>query len=83
VWDYWIIYPAIAWALLTAADAWWVFGRKPISETAIRREIERQGGHAELKCTDGSVPGVMAALAAAVTRPGTRPIGPRPPCLHS
>ena len=44
VWNYWIIYPAIAWALLTAADAWWVFGRKPISETAIRREIERQGG---------------------------------------
>ena len=44
VWDYWIIYPAIAWVLLTAADAWWVFGRKPISESEIRREIERQGG---------------------------------------
>jgi hypothetical protein len=44
VWNYWIIYPAIAWALLTAADAWWVYGRKPIPETEIRREIDRQAG---------------------------------------
>jgi len=44
VWNYWIIYPAIAWVLLTAADAWWVFGRKPISENEIKREIERQAG---------------------------------------
>jgi len=44
VWNYWIIYPAIAWVLLTAADAWLVFGRKPISESEIKREIERQAG---------------------------------------
>ena len=44
VWNYWIIYPAIAWALLTAADAWRVYGRKPIPETEIRREIDRQAG---------------------------------------
>ena len=44
VWNYWIIYPAIAWALLTAADTWRVYGRKPIPETEIRREIDRQAG---------------------------------------
>jgi len=44
VWNYWIIYPAIAWVLLTAADAWLVFARKPISESEIKREIERQAG---------------------------------------
>ena len=43
VWNYWIIYPLGAWVLLTAARAWFVFGHKPISETEIRREIERQG----------------------------------------
>ena len=44
VWNYWIIYPLIAWVLLTAANAWWVFGRKPISEAEINREIGRQAG---------------------------------------
>ena len=44
VWNYWIIYPAIAWVLLTAGDAWWVFGRKPVSEAEIQREMERQAG---------------------------------------
>ena len=44
VWNYWIIYPAIAWVLLTAADAWWVFGRRPISEAEIKHEMERQAG---------------------------------------
>ena len=43
-WNSWIIYPAVVWALLTAGDAWWVFGRKPISETDIEREIDRQAG---------------------------------------
>ena len=42
VWNYWIIYPAIAWVLLTAGDAWRTFGRKPISENEIKREIDRQ-----------------------------------------
>ena len=40
----WITYPAIAWVLLTAGDAWWVFGRRPISESQIKREIGRQVG---------------------------------------
>jgi 2TM domain len=45
VWNYWIIYPAIAWVLLTGAGAWWVFrGHKPISESEIKREMERQAG---------------------------------------
>jgi len=44
VWNYWIIYPAIAWVLLMAGNAWWVYGHKPVSETEIKREIERQAG---------------------------------------
>ncbi len=44
VWNYWIIYPAIAWVLITAADAWFVYGHKPISETEIKHEMERQAG---------------------------------------
>ena len=42
VWNYWIIYPAIAWVLITAADAWFVYGHKPVSQSEIQREIERQ-----------------------------------------
>ena len=42
VWNDWIIYPAIAWVLFLAADALLVFRNKPISETEIKREIERQ-----------------------------------------
>ena len=44
VWNYWIIYPAIAWALWLAADALLVFRNKPISETEIKREIDCQVG---------------------------------------
>jgi hypothetical protein len=44
VWNYWIVYPLGAWVLLTAASAWFVFRHKPISESAIRREMERQAG---------------------------------------
>ena len=43
-WNYWIIYPAIAWVLFLAADAVHVFRNKPISETEIKHEIERQAG---------------------------------------
>jgi hypothetical protein len=43
VWNYWIVYPLGAWVLLTAASAWFVYGHKPISESEIKREIERQG----------------------------------------
>jgi len=42
VWNIWIIYPAIAWAFLTVAFGMDVYLRKPISESKIRREIERQ-----------------------------------------
>ena len=42
VWNIWIIYPAIAWAFLTAAFGLGVYLRKPISESQIKREIERQ-----------------------------------------
>ena len=44
VWNYWIIYPAIVWVLLTAGDAFRVFWRKPITESEIKREIDRQAG---------------------------------------
>ena len=44
VWNFWIIYPAIAWVLWTAAHAWWAYGRKPISEAEIKHEIDRQAG---------------------------------------
>jgi hypothetical protein len=44
VWNLWIIYPFFTWLVYLAARAWVVFRRKPISESEIRREIERQGG---------------------------------------
>jgi hypothetical protein len=43
-WNLWIVYPLGAWLLFVAAYAWAVFGVKPISETEIKREIERQAG---------------------------------------
>ena len=42
VWNIWIIYPAIAWAFLTTAVGLGVYLRKPISESQIKREMERQ-----------------------------------------
>jgi hypothetical protein len=33
-----------AWILAVAAHAWFVYGNKPISESEIKREIERQAG---------------------------------------
>jgi 2TM domain len=44
VWNVWIIYPFIAWVLLTAASAWFVYRHRPISESQIQREIDRQAG---------------------------------------
>jgi 2TM domain len=44
MWNSWIIYPLIAWVLLTAAHGWLVYGRKPISDSEVKREIERQAG---------------------------------------
>ncbi len=44
VWNFWIIYPVGAWLFLTAGHAWLVYGNKPVSESEIKREIERQAG---------------------------------------
>jgi len=44
VWNLWIIYPIIGVGLILAARAWSVYGHKPISETEIKREMERQMG---------------------------------------
>ena len=44
VWNFWIVYPLGAWLLAVAAYAWAVYGNKPISESQIKREIERQAG---------------------------------------
>ena len=49
VWNFWIIYPLGAWLLAVAAYAWAVFGNKPISESEIKREIERQSRSAETR----------------------------------
>jgi 2TM domain len=44
VWNYWIIYPLVAWVVLLGAGAWSVYGHRPVSEAEIDREIERQTG---------------------------------------
>jgi H+/Cl- antiporter ClcA len=43
VWNFWIIYPLGAWVFLTAAYGWLVYRNKPISESEIKREMDRQG----------------------------------------
>ena len=45
VWNFWIIYPLGAWVLILAGHGWFVYGNRPISESEIQREIERQAGH--------------------------------------
>ena len=42
VWNIWIIYPAMAWVFLTVVGGLIAYLRKPISESQIRSEIERQ-----------------------------------------
>ena len=42
VWNPWIIYPAIVWVLAMAGYAWLVYRNKPVSESEIEREVERQ-----------------------------------------
>ena len=45
-WNSWIIYPVVALALGVAIDAWHTYGHKPISESEIRREMDRlRGAH--------------------------------------
>ena len=46
VWNDWIIYPIAALALGIGIDAWNTYRRKPITESEIKREMERlTGGH--------------------------------------
>ena len=45
VWNIWIIYPAIGWAFLVIAGGLNVYLRTPISESQIKREMERRARH--------------------------------------
>jgi hypothetical protein len=38
---FWPIFPILGWGIGVAANAYDVYGRKPISEDAIRREADR------------------------------------------
>ena len=44
VWNIWIIHLFLAYTLITAGHGWFVYGRKPISESEIKREITPQAG---------------------------------------
>jgi 2TM domain len=41
---FWPVFPILGWGVGVAANAWDVYGRKPISEEEIRRETERLQG---------------------------------------
>jgi 2TM domain-containing protein len=41
---FWPIFPIIGWGIAVAANAWDVYGRKPITENEIRREADRLRG---------------------------------------
>jgi 2TM domain len=40
-WDPWIIYPVLAGTLALALHAWIAFGRQPVTEADVNRELER------------------------------------------
>ena len=44
VWNIWIIYPFLAYALMTAGHGWFVYGRNPTSESQTDRKITLQAG---------------------------------------
>jgi protein-S-isoprenylcysteine O-methyltransferase Ste14 len=45
-WNSWIIYPVVALALGVSIDAWHTYRHRPISESEIRREMDRlRGAH--------------------------------------
>jgi hypothetical protein len=44
VWNYWIVYPIGAWVLILCGRAWSVYGRRGITESEIKQEIERRTG---------------------------------------
>ena len=41
---FWPVFPIAGWGFAVAANAWDVYGRKPISEEEIRREADRLRG---------------------------------------
>jgi 2TM domain len=41
---FWPIFPIAGWGIGLAANAWDVYGRRPISEVEIHREMERLRG---------------------------------------
>ena len=41
---FWPIFPILGWGIGLVANAWDVYGRKPISEEEIRREADRLRG---------------------------------------
>jgi 2TM domain len=41
---FWPIFPILGWGIAVAANAWDVYGRKPITEDEIRRETDRLRG---------------------------------------
>ena len=41
---FWPIFPMLGWGIAVAANAWDVYGRKPITEDEIRRETDRLRG---------------------------------------
>ena len=43
VWNMWIIYPFLAFALMTAGRGWLVYGRKPIPGSQSKREASGGG----------------------------------------
>jgi hypothetical protein len=43
-WDPWIIYPVLAGTLALAIHAWIAFGRQPVTEADVNRELERMEG---------------------------------------
>jgi hypothetical protein len=38
---FWPIFPILGWGIGVAANAWYAFGRRPISDDEFRREAER------------------------------------------
>jgi hypothetical protein len=41
---FWPIFPILGWGIAVVANAWDVYGRRPISEDEIRREADRLRG---------------------------------------
>ena len=42
-WDPWIVYPVVASVAALVAHAWVVFGRRPVTEADVQRELVRLG----------------------------------------